>query len=194
MWMGHGVSSLARACAAAALAATLGACDREHRPLQPAPGAETGPKGVAVSGLFPGQPSPTPTDPRAVAYEGNAFQISQGQTYYTWFNCVGCHFNGGGGIGPPLMDDKWIYGGDIEQIYASIVQGRPNGMPAFKDKIPEQQVWQIAAYVKSLSGEADRLAAPSRADNRMRSTGPINNRDPQGQSGDSRAAKTGGGG
>ncbi|WP_374471795.1 cytochrome c [Phenylobacterium sp.] len=171
--------------------AALGACNREHRPLQPEPAVETGPKGVAVSGLFPGQPSPTPTDPRAVQYDGNAFHIGQGQTYYTWFNCNGCHFNGGGGIGPPLMDDQWRYGGEMEQIYASIVQGRPNGMPAFKDKIPDQQVWQIAAYVKSMSGEADKLAAPSRGDNRMRSTPPPNNQDPQGQAGDPAPAQSG---
>ena len=38
---------------------------------------------------------------------------------------------GGGGIGPPLMDDRWIYGSAPENIYASIVQGRPNGMPAW---------------------------------------------------------------
>ena len=29
------------------------------------------------------------------------------------------------------MDDKWIYGYEPEQIFATISQGRPNGMPAF---------------------------------------------------------------
>ena len=189
----RGVSTIAAWTSAVALGAALAGCDREHRQLQPAPAGESGPQGVVVSTLYPGPPAPTPPDPRGRQYAGNAYQISQGQTYYTWFNCVGCHFNGGGGIGPPLMDDKWRYGGEIEQIYASIVQGRPNGMPAFKDKIPEQQVWQIAAYVKSLSGEADKLAAPSRSDNRMRSTGPVNNMDPQGVTGDVAASKAGGG-
>lgn len=156
----------------------LVACDRESRPIQAAPTVESGPKAVVVSDLYPGAPSPTPSDPRGTEYEGNAYHISQGQRYYKWFNCSGCHFNGGGGIGPPLMDDKWRYGGQIEQIYATIVQGRPNGMPAFKDKIPEQQVWEIAAYVRSLSGNADKLAAPSRADE-MSSIPPISNIDKQ---------------
>ena len=44
-------------------------------------------------------------------------------------NCAGCHFNGGGGMGPPLMDNIWIYGDSIENIGASIREGRPNGMP-----------------------------------------------------------------
>ena len=55
-------------------------------------------------------------------------------------------------MGPPLMDQQWIYGGRLDQIYASIVQGRPNGMPSWARKIPDAQIWEIAAFVKSLSG------------------------------------------
>ena len=44
-------------------------------------------------------------------------------------NCVGCHCHGGGGMGPALMDDQWRYGGRIDQIAATIAEGRPNGMP-----------------------------------------------------------------
>lgn len=179
---------LGMALAAAGLA--LAACNREDRPLKSV--AETGPKAVTVSDLYPGPTQAlTPPDPRAQEYEGNAFHISNGQTYYKWFNCSGCHFNGGGGIGPALMDAKWRYGGSIEQIYATIVQGRPNGMPSFRDKIPEAQVWEIAAYVRSMTGNADKLAAPSRGDE-MRSTPPINNVNPTPPTGDPAAAKSGG--
>jgi cytochrome c oxidase cbb3-type subunit III len=118
-----------------------------------------------------------PRDPRARFYESNAYAISQGQRYYRWFNCSGCHANGGGGMGPALMDADWRYGGRIEEIYQTIEHGRPNGMPAFGEKIPEEQIWQIAAYVRSMSGNVDRLAAPSRSD-RIRSTPPINNTNP----------------
>jgi cytochrome c oxidase cbb3-type subunit 3 len=171
----------------------LTACNRESRDAVTTSPAETGPRGVTLSELYAGQPAPTPEDPRAQEYEGNAAHIANGQRYYKWFNCTGCHFNGGGGIGPPLMDDKWIYGGRIEQIYATIVQGRPNGMPSFKDKIPEAQVWEIAAYVRSMSGEADKLAAPSRREG-MRSTPPLNNADPPaGPKGETRTAPGAGG-
>jgi cytochrome c oxidase cbb3-type subunit 3 len=158
----------------AAAVAGLAACDRETRPL--ASQAEATPNLVAVSDLHPGGGPPPPADPRARAYEGNAFQISQGGKYYRWFNCSGCHANGGGSIGPPLMDAKWRYGGQIEQIVATIDQGRPNGMPSFHGKIPEQQMWQIAAFVRSLSGNADKLAAPSRRE-APRSIPPLNNID-----------------
>jgi len=52
------------------------------------------------------------------------------------------------------MDQQWRYGGRLDQIYASIVQGRPNGMPSWARKIPDAQIWEIAAFVKSLSGRS----------------------------------------
>jgi cytochrome c oxidase cbb3-type subunit 3 len=90
--------------------------------------------------------------------------LSQGKQLYKWFNCVGCHSNGGGGSGPPLMDDIWIYGGSIENVVHTIREGRPNGMPSFRGKIPDDQIWEIAAYVRSMSGNAPKDAAPSRDD------------------------------
>lgn len=67
-------------------------------------------------------------------------------------------------MGPALMDDKWIYGSSIENIAATIREGRPNGMPSFRGKIPDQQVFQIAAYVRSLSGNEPQSATPARSD------------------------------
>jgi cytochrome c oxidase cbb3-type subunit 3 len=97
-------------------------------------------------------------------YTGNAYHLSEGKRLFSWFNCVGCHSHGGGGSGPALMDDQWIYGSEIQNIVATIEEGRPNGMPSFRGKIPDDQVWEIAAYVRSLSGLESKDAAPSRAD------------------------------
>jgi cytochrome c oxidase cbb3-type subunit 3 len=108
-----------------------------------------------VSGLLPGDKALPPEPPQAAAYDGVPAQIAAGKQYFTWYNCNGCHFNGGGGIGPPLMDQKWIYGGRIDQIYRSIADGRPNGMPTWRGKIPDGQIWQLAAYVRSLSQPAN---------------------------------------
>ena len=145
------VSRTAEALMALALAAGLGACDRETRDSRGTPLPETA-------------PSFSRLDPRPAAYEGNAFQIAQGQRYYAWMNCAGCHFHGGGGIGPPLMDSDWRYGGSMQQIVDTILEGRPNGMPSFKNKITQAQAWQLAAYVRSLSGQPRMDALPSRAD------------------------------
>ncbi|HZP67218.1 MAG TPA: c-type cytochrome [Rudaea sp.] len=142
----------------------IAACDRERREYRGAPLPETGPAAVAVSGLEPdGAPAPPP-DPRGKEYEGNAYHINQGGRLFRWFNCAGCHAAGGGSIGPSLMDAHWRYGGGIDQIYATILDGRPNGMPAFRGRIPAQQIWEIAAYVRALSGNVPKAAAPSRSD------------------------------
>ena len=157
--------------------ALLAGCDREERQFRALP-ASTARLGVERMGeLQPGPPTPDRKvlDP----YHKNAFGISEGMRLYRWYNCAGCHFNGGGGIGPPLMDEKWIYGGDPENIFATIVEGRPNGMPSFRGKIPEDEVWKIVAYVRSLGGLPDQSALPGRPDHlRAKDEGVPNYPDP----------------
>jgi cytochrome c oxidase cbb3-type subunit 3 len=67
-------------------------------------------------------------------------------------------------MGPALMDNKWVYGSTPQQIFASIVEGRPNGMPSFRGKIVDVQVWQLVAYVRSVGGLGTSGAAPARDD------------------------------
>ena len=62
------------------------------------------------------------------------------------------------------MDDKWIYGGSIQQIYSTIRDGRRNGMPAWKHRLTDQQIWQLAAYVRSMGRYVRKDVAPSRDD------------------------------
>ena len=102
---------------------------------------------------------------------GKAGAISEGQRLFGWYNCSGCHANGGGGIGPPLIKTEWIYGGEPANIFDTIVKGRPNGMPTWGGRIPEYQIWQIVAYVRSLNNEEPQSATPARTDtiqNRLR--------------------------
>jgi cytochrome c oxidase cbb3-type subunit 3 len=138
-------------------------CEREERRFREMPAATARRNTERLTTLIPG---PYTADVRVRnPYEHNAWAISEGKRLYTWYNCVGCHSNGGGGMGPPLMDDKWIYGSDPENIFATIVEGRPNGMPSFRGKMPEYQVWQLAAYVASMSGMVPKDAAGGRSDN-----------------------------
>ena len=97
-------------------------------------------------------------------FDQNSWSLAQGEQLYQAYNCVGCHAHGGGGMGPPLMDEKWTYGSEPQQIYGSIVYGRPNGMPSFHGKIPDSQIWPIVAYVRSMSGLSDQSAANARDD------------------------------
>ena len=145
------------------LLAALCSCDREERQSRGKPVSETVPT-ASPDTVFVSTQTLPPLDARAKSYERNASAIAEGQRLYNWMNCAGCHFHGGGGMGVALMDDKWRYGGRIDQIVASIAEGRPNGMPAWRGKLTEQQMWQIAAYVRTLSGQVPKDAVSARAD------------------------------
>ena len=158
------MSSLFRAsCLGAAAAAfAIAGCDREEHHSRAKPIGETVPAGESPDTIFPGSSSPPPLDVRAKFYDNNANAISMGQTLYMQMNCVGCHSHGGGGMGPPLMDDQWRYGGRIDQIATTIAEGRPNGMPSWRGKLTEDQIWDLAAYVRSMSGLPSKDAVSSR--------------------------------
>ncbi|MBZ9992693.1 c-type cytochrome [Mesorhizobium sp. BH1-1-4] len=145
----------------------LAACQREERDTRPQSALGSGEQPTPVTTLEPGGERPFHTDNKAASFEANAFHMSEGKRLFSWFNCSGCHANGGGGMGPALMDEKWIYGSSMESIHATIRDGRPNGMPSFRNKIPDDQIWELAAYVRSLSGNAPSSAAPQRNDDMM---------------------------
>jgi cytochrome c oxidase cbb3-type subunit III len=140
--------------------AAIAGCQREQRRFsEPAPAGAARQAASAITGGLA-----VPTKAAARPYESNAWAVAEGQRLYRWFNCDGCHANGGGGIGPALMDAEWLYGGEPERVFSSIVAGRDNGMPAFGDKITAAQAWQLVAYVRSLSGQLDRNVRPGRTD------------------------------
>ena len=107
---------------------------------------------VPVSTFVPGNGVVNPNIHDPVASDAAAPQ--RGMKYFSAFNCVGCHMgNGGGGMGPALSRKPFIYGSHPANIYMTIVQGRPNGMPAWGSLLPDEIVWDLVAYIQSLSNE-----------------------------------------
>jgi cytochrome c oxidase cbb3-type subunit III len=108
--------------------------------------------GVRLGDLVAGPGGPN--TPIANPWAEDKAALAEGRYLYQSFNCAGCHGEaGGGGIGPPLADDRWIYGGSDASIYAAVLQGRPNGMPAFGPQLTGEPLWKLAAYVRTLSAE-----------------------------------------
>jgi cytochrome c oxidase cbb3-type subunit 3 len=71
-------------------------------------------------------------------------------------NCASCHgYAAEGGMGPALNDDYWRYGGTPVEIYKSIYEGRPKGMPAWGVALPPSQIWALTSYIASLGGSQD---------------------------------------
>lgn len=104
------------------------------------------PVNTFVPGAVPAEANitiPTLNDPAAP---------QRGMMAFAAFNCVGCHMgNGGGGMGPSLSDGNFIYGGNPKNLYLTIVQGRPNGMPAWGSVLPSETIWDLVAYIRNLS-------------------------------------------
>lgn len=66
--------------------------------------------------------------------------------------CASCHgtSTAKGPVGPSLFDEEWIHGGDDDSIVKSIRDGYPEkGMPAFKDALNDQDMWQMVAYIRT---------------------------------------------
>jgi cytochrome c oxidase cbb3-type subunit 3 len=98
--------------------------------------------GGTSAGLNPAMENPLAKDPDAA---------QRGMRDFDAFNCSGCHApNGGGGMGPSLSNDKWIYRASAANIYLSIVQGRSAGMPAFGAMLPDRTVWELVAYIQGI--------------------------------------------
>jgi cytochrome c peroxidase len=83
---------------------------------------------------------------------GDPEAIKEGRRLYQYNGCPGCHgLMGGGGMGKPLLDDTWIFGSDDETLY-KIVKGQipQQTMPKTWAGLPDEQVWKMLAYVRSL--------------------------------------------
>jgi cytochrome c oxidase cbb3-type subunit 3 len=107
---------------------------------------------VPVTGIYPGG-SPAGLNPNIQnPLAGDPDAVQRGMKDFDSFNCSGCHMaNAGGGMGPSLSDDIWIYRSSPANIYLDIVQGREAGMPAFGAMLPDRTVWELVAYIQSIS-------------------------------------------
>ncbi|MGI8740622.1 MAG: c-type cytochrome [Gammaproteobacteria bacterium] len=83
--------------------------------------------------------------------EGDKQAIATGETLFNAMNCSGCHApEAGGGMGPALTDTTWVYGDQPADIYLTISNGRPNGMPSYGHTLPAEQIWQLVTYIETL--------------------------------------------
>lgn len=109
------------------------------------------------------------TDLNAIAADPNlaAFAERAGAAVFRT-NCATCHGSGAAGFEgkgyPNLLDDDWLWGGTMEDIYLTIAHGirnttdpdaRYSQMPAFGvDQILEaEQIDQVVEHVLAISGQ-----------------------------------------
>jgi cytochrome c oxidase cbb3-type subunit III len=138
-----------------AVALSAAACTRARPPV-----ASEGE--WSVSSALPGQrsvinqplgPVPGPGDiaPLDNPLGNGRAVLQEGRRLFVRFNCSGCHGGrAGGGMGPSLRDPSWLYGSTPDRVFNSIAQGRGHGMPSWGARLPDNQIWQLTAYIGSL--------------------------------------------
>jgi cytochrome c oxidase cbb3-type subunit 3 len=82
--------------------------------------------------------------------DGKPEAVEAGHALFGKMNCAGCHaYDLTGGMGPDLTDGASLYGGKPGEIFHTIANGTPRGMPAWKDKLTPDEIWQLVAYIQS---------------------------------------------
>jgi len=94
---------------------------------------------------------------------GNPEAIAAGQKLFV-SACGGCHgLNAEGGRGPNLADGRLIRRSSARTLFNVVKQGVPGSdMPAFP--LPDEKIWQLLAYVRSLSAPAIESPPPGDVD------------------------------
>jgi cytochrome c oxidase cbb3-type subunit 3 len=147
-WLAFAISAIV--VAIPARFALAGDHDAPGQPLPPASRSEEIPLGDV-----PGAPNLRAELANKIVnpVEGQASAVQDGKVLYQKMNCVYCHqFKGIGLIGPSLANGQWRYGGRPAEIFKSIYEGRPQGMPAWGEAMPTEKIWQVVAYIESLGG------------------------------------------
>ncbi|WP_368185232.1 cytochrome-c oxidase, cbb3-type subunit III [Aestuariibius sp. HNIBRBA575] len=95
--------------------------------------------------------------------ELNGFARNMGAAVFR-ANCSQCHGSGASGAFgfPNLLDDDWLWGGTIDDIVLTVTHGvrnedsfdaRWSEMPAFGEILSEEEITQVVAFVRQLSGQ-----------------------------------------
>ena len=86
-------------------------------------------------------------------YANDRAAVEAGHEFFVNMNCAACHgYDLKGGMGPDLTDTYWRYGGSPADIYKSIYEGRPQGMPAWGRELPPAVIWKVVSYIQSKGG------------------------------------------
>ena len=93
--------------------------------------------------------------------------LNRGKAVYN-LNCAACHMaDGGGGIGPNLVDEYWVLGGGTKNVFATISNGGRDGkgMIAWKKTLKPKDIAKVSSYILSLQGKTP--ANPKKAEGEL---------------------------
>ena len=178
--------ALGAVCCAGVLAGALGACHDEERRLRERDEANVLTTGPELASPPPDPlPSPPWLGPQPIhaphlgeQYMNMPWALSEGKRLFGWYNCSGCHARGGGGMGPPLTNQVWVYGKDDDTLFRLIALGsdalKAQGysrkgsenvvgpMPAMGTIVKSgDDMWKIIAWIRSVNPSSASASAES---------------------------------
>ena len=108
---------------------------------------------AAIQAHFDANPLVPPTPATLLAGAVDPQVLDKGKARFAR-SCAPCHGEQGQGlIGPNLTDDRWIHGGQVEQVFQSVAKGWPaKGMPPWGRAVPPDELAALVSYVRSLQG------------------------------------------
>lgn len=115
---------------------------------------------VPVARQHPAEPHRHPEGQALVnPIESTRESIATGRQRYV-FSCRACHGNRGrgdgdmahaGGVPSDFTDDVWQHGSSDGEIFLVIKEGVSADMQAYANQIPDEDIWHLVNYIKSLA-------------------------------------------
>lgn len=122
----------------------------EEEPGEAGEGAETEDEAATEDEAVADDAAETEEAEDGNPFTGDEEAIEEGQQLYVRVNCYACHGReGGGGMGPSLVDARWNFGSDDATVFETIHDGR-GGMPAFGDILEDEEIWKVIAFIRSI--------------------------------------------
>jgi cytochrome c oxidase cbb3-type subunit 3 len=106
---------------------------------------------LLTGGLLAAQ---APDPPKKNPHEGNPDAIRAGMGLYR-ARCADCHGMDARGIRSPDLTQVWASGRTDDGLFTTLRNGIPNTeMPAVGPRTPDDEIWKILAYLRTLAAPA----------------------------------------
>ena len=111
----------------------------------------------------------------ALTLSTTAEEQARGEALYASEGCASCHGDaqGGAGSGPSFLIPGLVEQRSLADLALSISDGSPPAMPAYAEQLTEEDVWALAAFVRSIAWGGLQAEARGRGAGRGAAEAPV---------------------